>query len=165
MTTKPFFSFLALILAAFGVLTLLTPPTRAAEDFAAANPRAEYQRVRLLDFVPAARMSEGGRAIFEPRPVRFLARIAQLPTPQKADYLKKVMELMGVKAEIQVSQRIALEYGGEKALAAYVEDRVAARIKRELKTGDARVFYAFHVYNNRYGPALVITSFEEGSDS
>jgi hypothetical protein len=71
------------------------------------------------------------------------------------------MGMIGVTAELQVSQRVALDYGGDKALAAYVEDQAATQATKELKPGDERTFYAFHVYNNRYGPALVITAFEE----
>jgi hypothetical protein len=127
----------------------------------AADPRARYQPVKLVELVPATRIDDGSRIIFEPRPVRFTARLAQLPSPQKADYLKQVMGMMGAAAELQVSQRVALDYGGDKLLAAYVEDRTATRIGKELQAGDERTFYAFHVYNNRHGPALVITSFEE----
>ncbi|MDR3214074.1 MAG: hypothetical protein LBT71_09215 [Azoarcus sp.] len=134
---------------------------QVSDKAAAADPRAAYQQIELVKLVPVTRMTDGGRAIFEPRPVRFTARLAQLPSPQKADYLKQVMGMMGSTADIQVSQRVALDYGGDKPLAAYVEDKAAARIGKELKAGDARTFYAFHVYNNRYGPALVITSFED----
>ena len=125
------------------------------------DPRAHYQPVKLIELVPATRMDDGSRIIFAPRPVRFTARLAQRPAPQKADYLKQVMAMMGVTAEHQINQRIALDYGGDKPLAAYVEEQTAARIDKELKPGDERTFYAFHVYNNRHGPALVITSFEE----
>ena len=124
------------------------------------DPRATYQSVKLTELVPASR-TKGERIIFAPRAVRFTARLAQLPTPQKADYLKQVMGMIGVTAELQVSQRVALDYGGDKALAAYVEDQAAIQATKELKPGDERTFYAFHVYNNRYGPALVITAFEE----
>ncbi|MDR0701081.1 MAG: hypothetical protein LBF61_01510 [Azoarcus sp.] len=125
------------------------------------DPRATYAALDLAQAVPGMRTTDGSRTIFEPRPVRFTARLAQLPAPQKADYLKKVMGLIGVTAELKVSQRVALDYGGDKPLAAYVEDGAAARIAKDLKAGDERVFYAFHVYNNRYGPALVITAFDE----
>ncbi|MDR1229188.1 MAG: hypothetical protein LBK55_09285 [Azoarcus sp.] len=128
---------------------------------AAVDPHTSYKEVKLAELVPAARITDGGRVIFEPRPVRFAARLAQLPTPQKADYLKQVMGMMGMSAEFKVGQRVALDYGGEKLLAAYVEDDAASRIGKELKAGDMRTFYAFHVYNNRYGPALLITSFSE----
>jgi hypothetical protein len=132
-----------------------------AETEGDSDPRAAYQQVKLAELVPATRMTDGTRAIFAPRPVRFSARLAQLPSPQKAEYLKQVMGMMGVTANLQVSQRVALDYGGDKPLAAYVEDQIATRIAGEIKVGDERTFYAFHVYNNRFGPALVITSFDE----
>jgi hypothetical protein len=132
----------------------------AATAAATSDPRANFRQLELAKLVPASR-TDGMRAIFEPRPVRFRARLAQLPQPQKAEYLKKVMGMMGVEAELNVEQRVVLEYGGDKPLAAYVEKGVATRIGQELKEGDERMFYAFHVYNNRYGPALVITSFED----
>jgi hypothetical protein len=132
-----------------------------AETKDSSDPRASYLPVKLTELVPATRMTDGTRAIFAPRPVRFSARLAQLPAPQRADYLKQVMGMMGVTANLQVSQRVVLDYGGDKPLAAYVEDQIATRVAGELKAGDERTFYAFHVYNNRFGPALVITSFDE----
>ncbi|GHT89817.1 hypothetical protein AGMMS49545_01180 [Betaproteobacteria bacterium] len=122
------------------------------------NPVDAFREVALLQLVPASRMTDGTRAIFAPQPVRFQAKLAQLPSPQKTDYLKQVMGMMGMTT-VPVSQRVALDYGGDKLLAAYVEDQTAARIAKEIKVGDSRTFYAFHVYNNRQGPALVITSF------
>jgi hypothetical protein len=136
----------------------------SAAPAAEADPRAAYQPLDLLQAVPGLRMTDGTRAIFEPRPVRFTARLAQLPSPQKAEYLKKVMGVIGVTAELKVSQRVVLDYGGDRPLAAYVEDAAAAQIGKTLKAGDERTFYAFHVYNNRYGPALVITAFEENDE-
>ncbi|MDR2164933.1 MAG: hypothetical protein LBO79_04740 [Zoogloeaceae bacterium] len=139
---------------------VFAPAWAQEEKKEASDPAAEYQSVDLAALVPASRMKEGqGRAIFAPRAVRFQARLAQKPKPQKSDYLKEVMGMMGITPLPEVRQRIALEYGGDKPLAAYVEVKVAARIDKELKVGDNRTFYAFHVYNNRFGPAFVITSF------
>ena len=163
MTPRHFFSRFAPAVA-LSVLCLCADAARAQETAKAtdqADPRATYRDVKLAELVPASRMTDGGRAIFEPRPVRFAAKLAQLPSPQKADYLKQVMGMMGVTSELKVGQRVALDYGGDKLLAAYVEDGAATRIGKELKAGDTRTFYAFHVYNNRHGPALVITSFDE----
>lgn len=143
-----------------------TIPVLAAAAFAltaqaqgSADPRSEYQAVELSSLVPASRMPDGKRAIFAPRAVRFQATLQRMPEPQKSDYLKQVMGMMGVTSVGEVSQRIVLDYGGEKPLAAYVEDSAAKRIAQELKPGNTQEFYAFHVYNNRYGPALVIVSF------
>lgn len=160
----PFFFRFATALC-LSVFCLCAASAARAEDAGTtageSDPRTAYKEIKLGELVPASRMTDGGRAIFEPRPVRFAAKLAQLPSPQKADYLKQVMGMMGVTAGLEVSQRVALDYGGEKLLAAYVEDEAAVRIGKELKAGDTRTFYAFHVYNNRYGPALVIISFDE----
>jgi hypothetical protein len=155
-----------LLAAALLALTLGLPPGAArAEDSAPAaasdDPRTAYRPLDLAQAVPKLRMTDGTRAVFAPQAVRFTARLAQLPAPQKAEYLKQVMGMMGMTADLKVSHRIVIDYGGDKPLAAYVEDDAATRIGKELKTGDTRIFYAFHVYNNRYGPALVVTSFEE----
>ncbi|MDR0672120.1 MAG: hypothetical protein LBF93_00355 [Zoogloeaceae bacterium] len=164
MTARPFFFRFATALW-LSVFCLCAANAARAEDAGTtageSDPRTVYKEIKLGELVPVSRMTDGGRAIFEPRPVRFAARLAQLPSPQKADYLKQVMGMMGVTAGLEVSQRVALDYGGEKLLAAYVEDEAAVRIGKELKAGDTRTFYAFHVYNNRYGPALVIISFDE----
>jgi hypothetical protein len=157
------------------ILALLAPPAfalgaapapadqqaSAAPAPASKNPVANYQIVDLQKLVPATRMTDGTRAIFAPQPVRFEAKLAQGPSAQKAEYLKKVLGMMGISEIQEVSQRVVLEYGGDKPLAAYIEDKAAQRIVREAKVGGRYTFYAFHVYNNRQGPALVVTSFQE----
>ncbi|MDR1351378.1 MAG: hypothetical protein LBJ59_11525 [Zoogloeaceae bacterium] len=152
----------ALILA----LALLAAPLPAAAQTTAAAPETSVasvalQDINLKELVPKTRMPDGQRAIFEPKSVRFTAQLAQMPTPQKADYLYKVMGMMGINNPPAVSRHIVLEYGGDKALMAYVEDQAAARFAKEAKTGEQYVFYAIYVYNNRYGPALVVTSFSK----
>jgi hypothetical protein len=134
-----------------------TPPD--STPVVQSDPKTAYREVNLKALVPASRMPDGQRTIFAPTGVRFHARIMQLPTPQKTEYLQQVMSMMRVQPLPRVSQRVVLDYGGDKLLAAYVEDGAAARIGQSLKVGDTRTFYAFHVYNNRQGPALVITSF------
>jgi hypothetical protein len=139
--------------------TAATNTASAPAAAAPAAPQERYGEVDLKRLVPASRMTEGGRAIFEPRPVRFQARLQEGLKPQKAEYLQKVMGMMGATEIPQVSQRVVIDYGGDKPLAVYVEDKVAERLKNEAKVGEHYTFYAFHVYNNRYGPAMVITSF------
>jgi hypothetical protein len=134
-----------------------TPADTTAAN--AAAPQERYGDVDLKRLVPASRMTEGGRAIFTPRPVRFQARLHAGLTPQKAEYLQKVMRMMGATEIPKVSQRVIIDYGGDRPLAVYVEDQTAERLKNEAKVGERYTFYAFHVYNNRYGPAMVITSF------
>ncbi|MDR0672961.1 MAG: hypothetical protein LBF93_04710 [Zoogloeaceae bacterium] len=153
---------LALCLPSGG--TLAAGEEKGKEKTAAegeSGSRTDYAPLDLAQSVPGLRTKDGTRTIFEPRPVRFTARLARLPEPQKADYLNQVMSLIGVTAKFQVSQRVVFDYGGDRPLAAYVEDGAAARIAKELKAGDTRTFYAFHVYNNRYGPALVVTAFDD----
>jgi hypothetical protein len=123
------------------------------------DPKTAYREINLKALVPASRMPDGQRTIFAPTGVRFHARLMQLPTPQKTEYLQQVMSMMRVQPLPRVNQRVVIDYGGDKLLAAYVEEGAAARIGQTLKVGDSRTFYAFHVYNNRQGPALVITSF------
>ncbi|MDR2364534.1 MAG: hypothetical protein LBD68_01585 [Zoogloeaceae bacterium] len=155
--------FHSIALAALALtLALLAAPSSAqtaAETPAAAPVREE--NIDLLKLVPGARMPEGQRAIFEPRVVRFTAKLARMPAPQKTDYLKKVMSMMGFNNPPAVSQSVALEYGGDRPLAAYVEEQAAARIAREAKTGERYNFSALYVYNNRFGPALIVTSFSQ----
>jgi hypothetical protein len=136
-----------------------TPAASTTAASATAAPQTQYGEVDLKRLVPASRMTDGSRAIFQPKPVRFQARLHKGLQPQKADYLQKVMGMMGVAEIPQVSQRVVIDYGGDKPLAVYVEDKIAQRLKTEAKVGESYTFYAFHVYNNRYGPAMVITSF------
>jgi hypothetical protein len=154
--------FHSIALAALALaLALFAAPSSSAQTAAEAPAAAPVQDINLLELVPKMRMPDGQRAIFEPRMVRFSARLAQMPSPQKTDYLKKVMSMMGVSNPPAVSQRVALEYGGDRPLTAYVEEQTAARFVKEAKTGERYTFSAIYVYNNRHGPALIITSFSK----
>jgi hypothetical protein len=138
-------------------------PAAAASSAAvdqASDPEASYKEVDLKAMVGSSRSEvPGQRIIFAPSPIKFRATLAAMPAPQKADYLKKALGMMGVGGTLQVSQRIGLGYGGDKALAAYIDDAAAARLAREAKVGQQLNFYAYHVYNHSRGPALVVTSF------
>ena len=148
-------------------LTLLSTPAALAQTATApaalaeiGDPAAAYKDVDLKTMVGASRSEvPGQRIIFAPSPIKFRARLSALPAPQKADYLKKVLGMMGVGATLKVSQRVGIDYGGEQALAAYIDDAAALRLTREAKVGQQFNFYAYHVYNHSRGPALVVTSF------
>ncbi len=71
------------------------------------------------------------------------------------------LAMMNVSTPPKVSQRIGLDYGGDKALAAYIDDAIVERLTKNTKPGQILTFYAFHVYNNNRGPALLVTSFSE----
>lgn len=139
------------------------PPATATTTAAqSAAPEAAYKAVDLMELVPKARTTiPGQRAIFAPTPVQFKARLFALPSPQKAEYLNMALSMMKVSSPPKVSQRIGVDYGGEKPLAAYIEEGAAARLAASAKVGQALTFYAFHVYNGNRGPALVVTEFAE----
>jgi hypothetical protein len=150
------------------LLVALSPDSRAEAAPAAtaatrpANPETAYKAVDLKDLIPRARTQiPGQRAIFAPTPVKFTARLSALPTPQKTEYLTMALSMMKVSSPPKVSHSIGLDYGGEKALAAYIEEGAAARLATKAKLGQTLSFYAFHVYNNNRGPALVVTEFAE----
>lgn len=135
------------------------PPEIAASTL---DPSATYKEVNLKELVAKSRTEvPGQRIIFAPSPIKFRATLASLPTPQKADYLLAALSMMKVSNPPKVSQRIGLDYGGDKAIAAYIDDGVAARLGKEAKAGQTMTFYAFHVYNYSRGPALLITSYGE----
>lgn len=128
----------------------------------ALDANATYKQVDLKTLVAASRTEvPGQRIIFSPSPIRFRATLGALPSPQKSEYLMSALGMMKISNPPKVSQRIALDYGGERPIAAYIEDAAAARLARELKPGDARTFYAFHVYNSTRGPALLVMSFAD----
>lgn len=147
-------------------LVALSPLGHAAEPPAAAGgnlkqeSQASYKDVNLKELVAKSRTEiPGQRIIFAPSPVRFQAVLAALPAPQKAEYLMTALAMMKVSDPPKVSQRIGLDFGGEKILAAYIDDAVASRLVASAKVGQMLTFYAFHVYNNNRGPALLVTSF------
>ncbi len=137
-----------------------TPVPNTAEQ--PADPIANYKQVDLKTLVGNSRTEvPGQRIIFVPSPVKFQARLAAMPAPQKTDYLKKALGMMGAGTTIKVSQRIGLDYGGEKALVAYIDDTAAALLVKDGKVGQSMDFYAYHVYNHSRGPALVIVAFNQ----
>lgn len=156
----------------FGILLVaLSPDSRAAAGPPAtattaaaqpADPEAAYKEVDMKALVPKSRTTiPGQRAIFAPTPIKFKARLLALPTPQKTEYLGMALSMMKVSSPPKVSQRIGLDYGGEKPLAAYIEEGAATRLVANAKVGQALTFYAFHVYNANSGPALVVTAFAD----
>ncbi len=134
-----------------------TPEPASAQ--AAADPLATYKAVDLKTLVGSSRTDvPGQRVIFVPSPVKFQAKLAALPAPQKTEYLKKALGMMGAGKSIQGNQRIGLDYGGEKALVAYIDDTAAAQLTKDGKVGQSLDFYAYHVYNHSRGPALVVVA-------
>lgn len=157
----------SLALAATLALTSATPahsadPQSTPTASSATDPASSYKPVQLGELVEKSRTEIAGqRIIFAPTAVKFQARLSALPAPQKTEYLQSALAMMKVSTVPKVSQRIGLDYGGDKALAAYIEDSTAARLAKTAKLGQALTFYALHIYNNNRGPALVVTSFAE----
>lgn len=153
---------MALGLALVGLSPLSTaaePPAEPVKSNLQENPAA-YKDINLKELVTKSRTEiPGQRIIFAPSPVKFQATLSAMPAPQKADYLMTALSMMKVSDPPKVSQRIGLDFGGDKALAAYIDDSVASRLATSAKIGQSLTFYAFHVYNNNRGPALLITSF------
>lgn len=149
-------------------LLALAPDSRAADSAAvpsrpaALDVSASYKDVQLKELVDKSKTDiPGQRIIFAPSPVKFQARLAAMPAPQKSEYLMMALSMMKVSSPPKVSQRIGIDYGGDKALAAYIDDALAERLGKQAKLGQSLTFYAFHVYNNNRGPALLVTSFSE----
>ncbi len=140
-----------------------SPAGRAALTAApSSDPAASYRDVDLKKLVAGSRTEvPGQRVIFAPSPIKFRATLAALPAPQKADYLLAALAMMKISNPPRVSQRIGLDYGGDRALAAYIDDAIADRLANEAKPGQVLTFYAFHVYNHSRGPALLVTSFAD----
>lgn len=152
-------------------LAALSPDSRAGEararPDAAAIPAVgelptNYKDVVLRELIDKSKTEiPGQRIIFAPSPVRFKAKLSAMPAPQKSDYLMAALAMMKVSAPPKVSQRIGLDYGGDKGLAAYIDDALADKLRQGAKPGQMLTFYAFHVYNNNRGPALLVTEFSE----
>lgn len=151
---------------ALALATLLCTPwaAHAADNAPTASTDAStsYKEVVLRELVEKSRTDiPGQRIIFAPTAVKFRARLSAMPVPQKADYLMSALAMMRVSSPPKVSQRIGLDYGGDKGLAAYIDDTAAERLVRSAQPGQTLSFYAFHIYNNNRGPALVVTAFAE----
>ncbi len=148
-------------------LSLVASPLHAADPVAGLpasplDPAAAYQEVNLKELVGKSRTElPGQRVIFAPKAIRFRAKLGALPVAQQADYLHTALNMMKISNPPQVKQRIGLDYGGERLLSAYIEEEAAKRLASQLKPGQARTFYAWHVYNYARGPALLIFSFSD----
>lgn len=138
-----------------------TPAAHAADAAGAEAAPAErsYKAVELATWVPPLRAPQ--RVIIQPTGVSFQAVFDGGPREQKVAYLQEALKMMRVSAPPKVTQAVRLRYGPGDAetLIAYIEDSAAERLRKELRAGDRREFFAFHVYNFSKGPALVITSF------
>jgi hypothetical protein len=144
-----------------------SPPVWAADTArqnpaAAPDPAAAYKEVDLKDLVAKSRTNlPGQRIILAPSPIRFRAVLGALPVAQKSDYLLTALGMMKVGDPPKVSQRIGLDYGGDRLLSAYIEEGAAKRLAERIRPGQAQTFYAFHVYNYARGPALLVISFSD----
>lgn len=152
-----------------GIVLLALPPFSASAVDPAngipsgtLDPAAAYKEVDLKELVSkAATGASGQRIIFAPTAIRFKAALGALPVAQKADYLYTALGMMKVGNPPKVSQRIGIDFGGERLLPAYIEDGAATRLGKETRIGQSLTFYAYHVYNYSKGPALLVTSFSE----
>lgn len=153
------------ILAIFVLAAIVALPLHAADPaqqipVSSLDPAAAYKDVDLKALVARSRTElPGQRIIFAPTPIRFRAVLGALPVAQKADYLHSALNMMKVSNPPQVKQRIGLDYGGDTLLSAYIEEDAAKRLAAAVKPGQARTFYAWHVYNYSRGPALLVTAF------
>jgi len=120
---------------------------------------AVYKAVELATWVPPLRAPQ--RVIINPAGVSFQAVFDGGPREQKTAYLQQALKLMRVSEPPKVNQAIRLRYGPGEAdtLVAYIEDGAAERLRKDIRLGERREFFAFHIYNFSKGPALVITSF------
>lgn len=132
-------------------------PAPSAQSAQSAQPAAAYKEVDLAELVKKVRSPQ--RIILNPYPVSFTATLAALPRAQKSDYLNQAMAMMQMSQPPRVSKAILLGHGSDGRLPAYIEDAAAARLAKEVRAGEKRKFYAFHVYNYSKGPALVVVSF------
>lgn len=149
----------ALLHASFGAEAVTTSPAMTTSN---TDPVAAYKEITLPALIEQSRTAiPGQRVIFAPAPIRFQARLAVMPSPQKADYLMMALSMMKVSSPPKVSKRIGIDFGGEKPLAAYIDDTTAERLVQSARPGQRLTFYAYHVYNNNRGPALLVTSFSE----
>lgn len=155
----------AAMICAAAPLSAQEGPTRAAPpqvpgNGASSDASIAYKEIDLKQLVAATRTElPGQRVILVPSGIRFRAVLAAMPAPQRTEYLQKALGMMGIHSLGNINQRIGLDYGGEKALAAYIDDATASRLGKEARAGQSLQFYAYHVYNQGRGPALVVTSF------
>lgn len=133
--------------------------TTGVKAGAAEVAESSYKAVELATWVPPLRAPQ--RVIIHPTGVSFTAVFDGGPRAQKAEYLQTALNMMRVSTPPKVSQAVRLRYGPAEAdtLVAYIEDTAAERLRKEIRPGEKREFFAFHVYNFSKGPALVITSF------
>src|SRR5574343_1542044 len=127
---------LGLTLLALAPAGMAADAKAASQPIAAADTASAYKEVSLKDLVDKSKTEiPGQRIIFAPSAISFRARLSAMPSPQKAEYLMSAMAMMKVPSPPKVNQRIGLDYGGEKGLAAYIDDAVVERLNKSAKIG------------------------------
>lgn len=98
------------------------------------------------------------------RPIGFTATIKELPYSRKHSYLKRAIQRFASESPIVATKGITVASSTGRTLPVYIIDELADGMNEHLKLDDSVIFEAYHVYNSRFGPGLLVYSWEKQSE-
>ena len=95
------------------------------------------------------------------RPVGFTATLSEMPYSRKHSYLKRAIENFASESSIVATKGITVASATGRKLPVYIIDELAEGMEKHLSLNDEVIFEAYHVYNSKFGPGLLVYSWQK----
>ncbi len=95
------------------------------------------------------------------RPVGFTATLNEMPYSRKHSYLKRAIENFASESSIVATKGITVASATGRTLPVYIIDELAEGMEKHLSLNDEVIFEAYHVYNSKFGPGLLVYSWQK----
>lgn len=107
----------------------------------------------------------GGRVLIKRgEKVAFTGTMKQMPEKMDFTYVHTVLSLINFQPVPVVEHRMFVETPGGKVFPVYVEKGAAAKMHSLMNQGQEANFFAYHLYNRKSGPALMVVDAASLSD-
>ncbi len=98
------------------------------------------------------------------RPLGFTATLNEMPYSRKHGYLKRAIENFASESSIVATKGITVASATGRTLPVYIIDELAEGMEKHLSLNDEVIFEAYHVYNSKFGPGLLVYSWEKKTE-
>jgi len=95
------------------------------------------------------------------RPLGFTATLNEMPYSRKHSYLKRAIENFASESTIVATKGITVASATGRTLPVYIIDELAEGMEKHLSLNDEVIFEAYHVYNSKFGPGLLVYRWEK----
>ena len=95
------------------------------------------------------------------RPVGFTATLSEMPYSRKHSYLKRAIENFASESSIVATKGITVASATGRTLPVYIIDELTEGMEKHLSLNDEVIFEAYHVYNSKFGPGLLVYSWQK----